>query len=268
MQELANHVKFGCSPAIVCQGQVQSNVAGKFVAYNATLCVCDRQFMRSSSSGVCLPQPDPICGIGSYSVNYIGGEISYPPPTGADGVHVYHEFRHNGVGSSTTMSLEVTDDIKSAEVLIIGGGGSGGSSNGQSRGGGGGGAGRLLWLSQVDISAGKKTVVGVGGTSPGTGWIDTRGGNGFDSILLGLRAVGGGGGGGAQPNSGYMHGNRGGSGGGGGDWDGNGGAASGANTATSFGNKGGTADAHRNNGGAGAGGGGAGGNGHNAQHSG
>jgi len=203
---------------------------------------------------------------GSYSVNYEGGEISYPPPDGGDGIYLYHEFRHNGVGSSTTIPFEITGDIKSAEVLIIGGGGSGGGSNNQERGGGGGGAGRLLWFGQFEMSPGKRTVVvGGGGISPVNNWGgDTSGGNGFDSNFMGFVAAGGGGGGGAHALPGYMNGKKGGSGGGGGNCEGLGASALSANTATSFGNKGGTDTTYCPRGGAGAGGGGAGGNGHDA----
>ena len=197
------------------------------------------------------------CPSGNYAVN---SPIPSRSPTGSDGEFVFHEFRHAGVGTSTTTTFEITHDIPSAEILIIGGGGGGGGGMHRNRGPGGGGSGRLLWLKDIRISTGSVTVkVGSGGAFGVTGGSG-RGGNGIDSVFLGYTAAGGGGGGAAtQDYNTWRHGASGGSGGGGGDFAGTSGAASAANSPESFGNRGGASvGSSWDNGGAGAGGGGAG----------
>jgi len=187
------------------------------------------------------------------------------PPSGTDGDFTFYKFQHTGTGSSTTTSIQITQDIKSAEILIVAGGGGGGGGMHRNRGPGGGGAGRLLWIKGIDIQAGTTAVtVGAGG-SPGATGGSGRGGNGMNSVFLGYTAAGGGGGGAAtQDSNKWRHGSAGGSGGGGGDFGGNAGSASAVNSAQSFGNAGGkSVGAGWEVGGAGAGGGGAGGVGQN-----
>ena len=261
VQELANHVEFGCIPALMCQGQVLSNAPGIVETYKATLCQCDYQYARSNTSGICLEQEQPTCDSGEY---YTGGFLSMPLPTGIDAEYVYHEFRHNGTGSSTVTSIEVMENIQSAEILIIGGGGGGGGSVPQHRGCGGGGAGRLLWYNGITINAGIfEVTVGAGGNGGLMSWGYTSGGNGMSSNFLGYTAIGGGAGGGTsiESGSGGRNGHSGGSGGGGGDPQGASGNSVGTNSQQSFGNRGGKSvvNTRQQWNGAGAGGGGAGG---------
>ena len=186
--------------------------------------------------------------------------------TGTNGDFSFYEFRHTGIGSSTTTNIQITRDIKSAEILMIGGGGGGGGGMHRNRGPGGGGAGRLLTIKGIDIAAGTFVVtVGAGGRPGATGGSG-RGGNGMNSVFLGYTAVGGGGGGAATEDraSSFRHGSTGGSGGGGGDYKGTAGGVSIVNSAQSFGNVGGiSVGMNYNDGGAGGGGGGAGGIGQN-----
>jgi len=194
--------------------------------------------------------------------------LSRPLPTGFDGEYIFHEFRHDGVGSTATVtSIEVMQKIQSAEILIIGGGGGGGGSvPKQHRGGGGGGAGRLLWYKGIDLGAGVLDVtVGAGGSGGKQSNDYSSGDNGISSNFLGYTAIGGGAGGGVslRETSTVRDGHSGGSGGGGGDPTGAGGYSIGTNSQQSFGNRGGSSVANTRaiEHGAGGGGGGAGGHG-------
>lgn len=120
-----------------------------------------------------------------------GGTITYTDSSGSNprstpayvGGYVVHTFTNSG-----TLNIPVP---VSASVLVVGGGGGGGKF------GGGGGAGGLIYTNSFSVPSGNTTVtVGAGGAGSTTG--GTAGGNGQNTVLSSITAIGGGGGGSRQ----------------------------------------------------------------------
>jgi hypothetical protein len=104
-------------------------------------------------------------------------------PVAAAAPYTIHTFTSSG-------TFVVNEEITAEVLVVAGGGGGGGRSNGQGAGGGGGG---VIYNSSYTFAAGSYPVsVGAGGAA---GVNANRGGNGDNSSVGTLTAIGGGGGG-------------------------------------------------------------------------
>jgi len=196
--------------------------SGKYYGYGAPGVITNNEYSGSSGVVAIIQSLEQFRNQITMTVSY-GSSNNYN--IGSYDNYEYHIFNHSGGSENQTEFQFSFDNNVTCDILIIGGGGGGGGCDtyGTPYPGGGGGAGKLIYISNIQLQQNTIYTVKIGNGGNGGSITNNYnymiGYNGYDTQLtnnstINCIAKGGGGGGAGSVNSARIKGKKGGSGGG------------------------------------------------------